>query len=108
MKGILTDQNDLKEANTKRKSNLVTSDQTNKDAQLIVQRTLKTLQQAEHMDMKQILKRLMKHVTESHKSAAKAGKELMGLLEYQPLHVWLQVADVTMRPLVYIQIPEVN
>ena len=58
-------------------------------------------------DCKQILRHLIKHNTEAHESAAKAGKELMALLEYFPISEWLQVADATTRPLVYIQVPEV-
>ena len=54
-----------------------------------------------------MLKRLVKYNTEAHESAAKAGKELMGLLEYFPISAWLQVADTTTRPLVYVQVPEV-
>ena len=42
---------------------------------------------------------------EAHESAAKAGKELMALLEYFPISVWLEVADATTRPLVYVQVP---
>ena len=41
------------------------------------------------------------------KSAAKAGKELMALLEYFPISAWLQVADVMTRPLIYVQVPDV-
>ena len=68
---------------------------------------METLQRVERMDVKQMLKRLVKHVTESHESAAKAGKELMGLLDYLHLQVWLQVVDMMTRPLVYMQVPKV-
>ena len=37
----------------------------------------------------------------------KAGKELEALLDYFPISAWLQVADATTRPLVYVQVPEV-
>ena len=56
---------------------------------------METLQRVDRMDVKQMLKRLVKHITESHESTAKAGKELMGLLDYLPLQVWLQVVDMT-------------
>ena len=49
----------------------------------------------------------MRHNTEAHESAMKAGKELVALLDYFPISAWLQVADTTMRPLVYVQVPEV-
>ena len=57
MKGILyTDRNDLKEANTRRTSNLVTSNRLNKDDQQIAQRAMDDLQRAERIDCKQMLK----------------------------------------------------
>ena len=54
-----------------------------------------------------MLKCLIKYNTEAHESTAKAGRELMGLLDYFPISSWLQVADGTTRPLVYVQVPEV-
>ena len=53
------------------------------------------------------MKRLIKHNTEAHESAAKVGMELMALLDYLPIPQWLQVADAMTRPLVYVQVPEV-
>ena len=101
------DRNDLKEATTKRNANIVTSDRTNKDGGQVARATLDSLPTAQKNDCKQMLKRLVKHNTEAHKSTAKVGRELMGLLEYFPISSWLQVADVTTRPLVYVQVPEV-
>ena len=49
----------------------------------------------------------MKHNTEAHESTTKAGRELMELLEYFLISSWLQVADATTRPLIYVQVPEV-
>ena len=108
LKGVeYADKNDLKEANTKRSANIVTSDRSNKDASQIAQSAMDNLQGAWKNDCKQMLKRLIKYNTKAHESAAKASKELMGLLDYLPLSAWLQVADATTRPLVYVQVPEV-
>ena len=101
------DRNDIKEANTKHNANIVTSDRSNKDAGQIARSTLDSLPTAQKNDCKQILRHLIKHNTEAHESAAKAGKELMALLDYFPISAWLQVADVTTRPLIYVQVPEV-
>ena len=54
-----------------------------------------------------MLKNLVKYNTEAYKSAVKAGKKLMGLLDYLPLSVWLEVVDTMTRPLVFVQVPEV-
>ena len=101
------DRNDMKEANTKRNANIVTSDRSNKDAGQIAQSTLDSLPTAQRNDYKQIVSCLIKHNMEAHESAAKAGKELMALLEYFPILAWLQVADAMTRPLIYVQVPEV-
>ena len=101
------DRNDLKEANTKWNVNIVTSDRSNKDAGQVARATLDSLPTAQKNDCKQMLKQLVKHNTEAYESAAKAGRELMGLLEYFPISSWLQVADATTRPLVYVQVLEV-
>ena len=101
------DRNDLKEANTKHSSNIVTSDRSGKDAGQIAREILDNLLTAQKNDCKQILRRLIKHNTEAHENAMKAGKELVALLDYFPISAWLQVADVMTRPLVYVQVPEV-
>ena len=101
------DRNDLKEATTKHSSNIVTSDRSGKDAGQVAREILDNLPTAQKNDCKQILKRLVKHNTEAHESAVKTGKELVALLDYFPISAWLQVADVTTRPLVYVQVPEV-
>ena len=101
------DRNDLKEANTRHNSNMVTSDRRNKDVGQIAQTTLDKLPTAQRNDCKQMLKHLIKYNTEAYESAAKAGRELMGLLDYFPILAWLQVADAMTRPLVYVQVPEV-
>ena len=91
------DRNDMKEANTKRNANIVTLDRS----------MLDSLPTAQRNDCKQILRCLIKHNTEAHESAAKAGRELMALLDYFPISAWLQVVDATTRPLIYVQVPEV-
>ena len=101
------DRNDMKEANTRHNANILTSDRSNKDAGQVARSTIDNLPTAQRNDCKQILRCLIKHNTEAHESAAKAGRELMALLEYFPISAWLQVADATTRPLVYIQVPEV-
>ena len=101
------DRNDLKEANTKHSSNIVTSDRSGKDAGQIAREILDNLPTAQEERLQQILRRLIKHNTEAHESAMKAGKELVVLLDYFPISAWLQVADVMTRPLVYVQVPEV-
>ena len=108
MKGVqFADRNDLKEVNTRRNANMVTSDRQNKDVSAIAQRVIDNLQRAQKIDCKQMLKRVVKYNTEAHESAAKAGKELMAVLDYLPISAWLQVANATTRPLVYVQVPEV-
>ena len=101
------DRNDLKEATTKHSSNIVTSDRSGKDAGQVAREILDNLPTAQKNDCKQILKRLVKHNTEAPESVVKAGKELVALLDYFPISAWLQVADATIRPLVYVQVPEV-
>ena len=101
------DRNDLKEANTKHSSNIVTSDRSGKDAGQIAREVLGNLPTAQKNDCKQILRRLIKHNTEAHESAVKAGKELVALLDYFPISAWLQVADAMTRPLIYVQVSEV-
>ena len=89
------DRNDLKETNTKHSSNIVTSDRSGKDARQVARTTLDSLPTVQRNDCKQILKRLVRHNMEAHKSAMKAGKELGALLDYFPISAWLQVADAT-------------
>ena len=86
---------------------MVSSDRCNKDAGQIAQATLDKLPTAQRNDCKQILKRLIKYNMEAYESTAKVGRELMSLLEYFAISAWLQVADATMRLLVYIQVLEV-
>ena len=89
------DRNDLKEANTKHSSNIVTSDRSGKDTwNKLAREILDNLPTAQKNDCKQILRRLIKHNTEAHESAMKAGKELVALLGYFPISAWLQVADM--------------
>ena len=101
------DRNNLKEANTKHSSNIVTSDRSGKDAGQIAREILDNVPTAQKNDCKHILRRLIKHNTEAHESAMKAGKELVALLDYFPLSAWLQVAETTTRPLIYVQVREV-
>ena len=101
------DRNDMKEANTRRNANIVTSDRSNKDAGQVARSTIDNLPTAQRNDCKQILRHLIKHNTEAHQSAAKADRELMALLEYFPISAWLQVVDGMTRPLVYVQVPDV-
>ena len=57
LKGVeYADKNDLKEANTKRNANIVTSDRSNKDASRIAQAAIDNLQGAWKNDCKQMLK----------------------------------------------------
>ena len=79
------DRNDRKEANMRRNTNMVTLDRSNKDAGQLVQTTLDSLPTAQRNDCKQLLRHLIKHNTEAHESAAKAGRELMALLDYFPI-----------------------
>ena len=60
------DRNDMKEANTKRNANIVTSDRSNKDAGQIARSTLDSLPTAQRNDCKQILRCLIKHNMEAH------------------------------------------
>ena len=84
------DRNDLKEATTKHSSNIVISDRSGKDVQdKLQERYWISYQQLRRTDCKQILKRLVKHNTEAHESAVKAGKELEALLDYFPISAWL-------------------
>ena len=90
-----TDRNDLKEANTKHSLNNVTTDRSGKDARQVARTILDSLPTAQRNDCKQILKCLVRHNTEAHESAMKAGKELVALLDYFLISAWLQVADTT-------------
>ena len=101
------DRNDLKEATTKHSLNIVISDRSGKDAGQVAREILDRVPTAQKNDCKQILKRLVRHNTEAHESAVKAGKELEALLDYFPISAWLQVADAMTRPPVYVQVPEV-
>ena len=101
------DRDDLKEANMIQNANIVTLERSNKDAGQVAWATLDSLPMAQKNDCKQMLKRLVKHKMEAHESAAKVGRELMGLLEYFPISSWLQVADAMTRLLIYVQVPEV-
>ena len=65
------DRNDLQEATTKRNSNMVTSDRSNKDVTQIAQVTLDNLPTAQRNDCKQMLKCLVKYNTEAYENAAK-------------------------------------
>ena len=101
------DRKDLKEATTKHSLNIVISDRSGKDAGQVAREILDKVPTAQKNDCKQILKRLVRHNTEAHESAVKAGKELEALLDYFPISAWLQVADAMTRPPVYVQVPEV-
>ena len=108
MKGVeFANPENLKEVTERQMAKIIKSDRSNNDASQAARKEMDKLPMAQRNDCKQTLKRLLKHNTEAHESAAKAGKELMALLEYLPISIWLEVADATTRLLVYVQEPEV-
>ena len=53
------------------------------------------------------MKKIMGNMTVAHRMVADASQELINLLDEIELPLWMKIADLTMRPLVHIEVPEV-
>ena len=53
------------------------------------------------------MKKVMGNMTVAHRMVADASQELINLLDEVELPLWIKLADITMRPLVHLEIPDV-
>ena len=53
------------------------------------------------------MKKVMGNMTIAHRMVADASQEMVNLLDEIELPLWVKLADITMRPLVHLEIPEV-
>ena len=53
------------------------------------------------------MKKVMGNMAIAHKMVADASQELINLLDEVDLPLWIKLADITMRPLVHLEIPDV-
>ena len=54
------------------------------------------------------MKKVMGNMTVAHRMVADASQEMVSLLDEIDLPLWIKLADITMRPLVHIEVPEVT
>ena len=54
------------------------------------------------------MKKIMGNMTIAHRMVADASQEMINLLDEIELPLWMKIADMTMRPLVVLEIPEVT
>ena len=54
------------------------------------------------------MKKVMGNMTVAHRMVAEASQEMISLLDEIDLPLWIKLADITMRPLVHIEVPEVT
>ena len=54
------------------------------------------------------MKKIMGNMTVAHRMVADAAQEMVSLLDEVELPLWIKLADITMRPLVHIEVPEVS
>ena len=54
------------------------------------------------------MKKVMGNMTVAHRMVADVAQEMVGLLDEVELPLWIKVADITMRPLVHIEVPELT
>ena len=52
------------------------------------------------------MKKVMGNMTVAHRMVAEASQEMLNLLDEVKLPLWIKLADITMRPLVHLEIPE--
>ena len=53
------------------------------------------------------MKKIMGNMTVAHRMVADASQEMINLLDEIELPLWMKIADLTMRPLVHLEVPEV-
>ena len=53
------------------------------------------------------MKKIMGNMTVAHRMVADASQEMINLLDEIELPLWMKIADLTMRPLVHMEVPEV-
>ena len=58
-------------------------------------------------DFKLTMKRVMGNMSAAHRMVAEASQEMITLLDEVELPVWMKLVDMTMRPLVLMEVPEV-
>ena len=58
-------------------------------------------------DFKLTMKRVMGNMSAAHRMVAEASQEMITLLDKVELPVWMKLVDMTMRPLVLMEVPEV-
>ena len=56
----------------------------------------------------QTMKKVMGNMSVAHRMVAEASQEMVTLLDEIELPLWMKLADMTMRPLVLLEIPEVT
>ena len=54
------------------------------------------------------MKKIMGNMTIAHRMVADASQEMINLLDEIELPLWMKIADMTMRPLVLLEVPEVT
>ena len=54
------------------------------------------------------MKKVMGNMAVAHRMVADASQEMLNLLDEIDLPLWVKLADITMRPLVHLEIPEVT
>ena len=54
------------------------------------------------------MKKVMGNMTVAHRMVAEASQEMINLLDEIELPLWMKIADITMRPLVHIEVPELT
>ena len=54
------------------------------------------------------MKKVMGNMTVAHRMVAEASQEMINLLDEIELPLWMKLADMTMRPLVHIEVPELT
>ena len=54
------------------------------------------------------MKKVMGNMTVAHRMVAEASQEMINLLDEIELPLWMKLADMTMRPLVHLEIPEIT
>ena len=54
------------------------------------------------------MKKVMGNMTIAHRMVADASQEMINLLDEIDLPLWMKLADITMRPLVHLEVPEIT
>ena len=59
-------------------------------------------------NFKLTMKKVMGNMAVAHRMVADASKEMVSLLDEMELPMWMKLSDMTMRPLMHIEVPEVT